>query len=296
MQSAVQQFSTLGDRNMFCTWYPPEHILFYRTPTTSQNKGVWIIIADNVGVYVLVHSQRRFLQGIAIQFTFTHFQWINCSFMESIPHLHELTSLVMQSMKNDKQSIHHCDPYNGMHIWHLDATTITLCSMSSLKLVYFPHFIPYCLLPHCNPPSPLPPQWPLPPQEPPHPQYPSLSNNCSHWQYRLQMWDLLRVKEKEQLSWIVGRFKETVNYRLIYKRERRNSYMPTSRAGAWGQASVPRLRLILSAGAGRADWGQTTLVGAGEVTGGSKPPASCPSPPVLKTKEATRPNCGSTAH
>jgi len=31
-------------------------------------------------------------------------------------------------------------------------------------------------------------------------------------------------------------------------------------------------------------------VGAGEADGGGQPPASCPSPPASKTKEATRPN------
>jgi hypothetical protein len=36
-------------------------------------------------------------------------------------------------------------------------------------------------------------------------------------------------------------------------------------------------------------WGQARLVGAGEVNGGRKPPASCPSPPALNTEEATGP-------
>jgi hypothetical protein len=72
--------------------------------------------------------------------------------------------------------------------------------------------------------------------------------------------------------------------------------MPTAKAGAQSRASVPRLGHLLSMGAGEADggrrgwWGQTRLVGAGEVNGGGKPPASCPSPPASKTKEATGPN------
>ena len=37
-------------------------------------------------------------------------------------------------------------------------------------------------------------------------------------------------------------------------------------------------------------WGQTRQVRAGEADGGGKPPASCPSPPASKTKEATGPN------
>jgi hypothetical protein len=37
-------------------------------------------------------------------------------------------------------------------------------------------------------------------------------------------------------------------------------------------------------------WWQARLVGAGEVNGGRKPPASCPSPPALNTREATGPN------
>jgi len=37
-------------------------------------------------------------------------------------------------------------------------------------------------------------------------------------------------------------------------------------------------------------WGQARLVGAGEPNEGHKPPASCPSPPAPKTREATGPN------
>jgi hypothetical protein len=72
--------------------------------------------------------------------------------------------------------------------------------------------------------------------------------------------------------------------------------MPTAKAGAQSQASVPRLGLLLSMGAGEADgsrrgwWGQTRLMGAGEVNGGRKPPASYPRPPALNTREATGPN------
>jgi len=40
-------------------------------------------------------------------------------------------------------------------------------------------------------------------------------------------------------------------------------------------------------GSRRGWWGQTRLVGAGEVNGGGKPPAECP---ASKTKEATGPN------
>jgi len=47
------------------------------------------------------------------------------------------------------------------------------------------------------------------------------------------------------------------------------------RRGRWGQA-----RQV----------GQTRQVGAGEADGDGKPPASCPSPPASKTKEATGPN------
>jgi len=56
----------------------------------------------------------------------------------------------------------------------------------------------------------------------------------------------------------------------------------------WGQARPM--------GAGEADggkrgwWGQARLVGAGEANGGRKPPATCPSPPALNTREATGPN------
>jgi hypothetical protein len=102
--------------------------------------------------------------------------------------------------------------------------------------------------------------------------------------------------EKKRRSGIVGRSKERENYELIYERERRKSSMPTARAGARSRASVPRLGLLLSMGAGKPDggwrdwWGQTRLVGAGEVNGGGKPPASCPSPLASKTKEATGPN------
>jgi hypothetical protein len=60
--------------------------------------------------------------------------------------------------------------------------------------------------------------------------------------------------------------------------------MPTARAGARSRASVPRLGLPLSIGTGKADGGPD------EVNGGGKPPASCPSPPASKTKEATGPN------
>jgi len=37
-------------------------------------------------------------------------------------------------------------------------------------------------------------------------------------------------------------------------------------------------------------WGHARPMGADEVYGGSKPPASCPSPPASKTKKATGPN------
>jgi len=43
-------------------------------------------------------------------------------------------------------------------------------------------------------------------------------------------------------------------------------------------------------GGRRGWWGQMRPVGAGEANGGGKPPASCPSPPASKTKEATGPN------
>jgi hypothetical protein len=82
----------------------------------------------------------------------------------------------------------------------------------------------------------------------------------------------------------------------LYTKERKKIYMPTARAGAGIRASVPKLGLQLSMGAGKADggrrgwWGQTRLVGAGKVNGGGKPLASCPSPPASKTKEATGPN------
>jgi len=52
--------------------------------------------------------------------------------------------------------------------------------------------------------------------------------------------------------------------------------------------------LLLSMGAGKADGGQTRLVGVGEDNGCGKPPASCPSPPASTTKEATGPNSLST--
>jgi hypothetical protein len=106
---------------------------------------------------------------------------------------------------------------------------------------------------------------------------------------------VLRAKVKERRSSIVCRFKERENYRLIYERKRRKNSMPTAKAGARSQASVPRLGLLLSMGAGEANggrrgwWGQTRLVGQARSMGGRKPPASCPSPPALNTKEATRP-------
>jgi hypothetical protein len=144
-----------------------------------------------------------------------------------------------------------------MPIGRPDATRITLCSISSLKTAHLPQFPPHCPCLHCTPP---------------------------------QMWDLLRVKGKERRSSIVCRSKERENYRLIYERERRKSSMPTARAGARSRASVLRLGLQLSMGAGKADGGQTRLVGADEVNGGGKPPASCPSPPASKTKEASGAN------
>jgi len=83
---------------------------------------------------------------------------------------------------------------------------------------------------------------------------------------------------------------------ILYTKERKKSYMPTARAGAGSRASVPKLGLQLSMGARKADggrrgwWGHTRLVRAGTVNGGGKPLASCRSPPVSKTKEATGPN------
>jgi len=56
----------------------------------------------------------------------------------------------------------------------------------------------------------------------------------------------------------------------------------------WGQARPVGAG---EAGGGRRGWwGQARLVWAGEANGGRKPPASCPSPPVPNTREATGPN------
>ena len=82
---------------------------------------------------VLVHSRRQFLRGVPSQFTEAHLPWTNRPFTESVPHLRELTSSFTESMKNYKSSMHHWDPYNRMPLGRPDATTITLCSMSSFE-------------------------------------------------------------------------------------------------------------------------------------------------------------------
>jgi len=92
---------------------------------------------------------------------------------------------------------------------------------------------------------------------------------------------VLRVKEKERRSSIVYQSKEreTIN---LYTKEREGKL----HADCQGRSPKPST----SAEPASSAWGQARLVGAGEADGGGQPPASCPSPPASKTKEATGPN------
>jgi len=86
---------------------------------------------------------------------------------------------------------------------------------------------------------------------------------------------VLKAKEKDRRSSIVYRSKEREDYRLIHERERRKT--PCRLPKPEPKAEYQCRALLLSMGAGEAD-------------GGGQPPASCPSPPASKTKEATGPN------
>jgi hypothetical protein len=81
-------------------------------------------------------------------------------------------------------------------------------------------------------------------------------------------------KREERGSSIVYRSNERANYRLIYKRERRKT---ACRLPKPERKAEYKCRALLT-------------MGAGEAGGGGQPPASCPSPPASKTKEATGPN------
>ena len=94
--------------------------------------------------------------------------------------------------------------------------------------------------------------------------------------------NLLKAEQKRWRSSIVCRSKEKGKLRTyIWKREKEN-WMPTAKAGAQCRVPVPRSQH----GGRQGRWGQARPMGAAS----HRPPATCPSPPALTTREATRSN------
>jgi len=98
--------------------------------------------------------------------------------------------------------------------------------------------------------------------------------------------------EEEKMMNCLSIQREGKTMDLYMKEREKENPMPTAKAGA--QCRVPVPSPPPRHGDRRGRWGQARLVGAGEANGGRKPPATCPSPPALNTREATGPNPYST--